>query len=177
VFCIPTDEKRDCESLGLDLVDIRFANGAVLLDAPSPWNSGSVARKLPGSDLPALLSSVEILACWPKGWALERPLAIFGPCCLLGLKEVRMGPGSFESNFIIKNLVNQKPVGLDVAVSVADPTASEWMIAVFGWKRFLCKKKVHQRFQFLEVFASLLQALDIFLELICLAEPHFSQEA
>jgi len=88
-----------------------------------------------------------------------------------------MGSGSFKPNFIFENLVDQNPIRLDVAIPVTCPIPSEWMIAILWWKWLLCEKEVNNSFQFGEVFASLQCPLDVLLELICLAEPHLSQEA
>jgi len=88
-----------------------------------------------------------------------------------------MGPGSFESNFIVENLVDQNPIRLDMAVPVTSPIPTELMIAILRRKWLFCEEEVDNSFQFCEVFTSLLCPLDVLLELIGLAEPHLSQEA
>ena len=103
-----------------------------------------------------------------------RSIALFA---FFVLEQVRVGPGSFEPNLIVKNLVNQKPIGLDMAVPVPSPIPTELMIAILRRKWLFCQKEVDDSFQFCEVFASLLCPLDILLELIGLAKPHLSQEA
>lgn len=47
------------------------------------------------------------------------------------LKQIRVGPGSFQSNLFIENLVDQNPIRFDVAISVASPVSTEFMIAIF----------------------------------------------
>lgn len=93
------------------------------------------------------------------------------------LKQVRVGPGSFEPNFIVENLVYQNPIRFDMAVPVTSPVPAELMIAILRWKRLSCEEEANYSLQICEGFASLLCSLDILLELICLAEPHLSQEA
>ena len=88
-----------------------------------------------------------------------------------------MRSGSFEPNFIIQNLINQQPIRLDMAVSVTCPIPTELVIAVFLRKGLLCQKQVDDHLDFCKVLASLLQPLDVLLELTGLAEPHLSQEA
>lgn len=108
----------------------------------------------------------------PKAW--ESGASV---CAHYVLKQVRVGSGSFEPNLIVKNLVDQKPIGLNMTVPVASPIPTELMIAILRRKWPACKEEVDNSFQFCEVFASLLCPLDVLLELICLAEPHLSQEA
>ncbi len=74
-----------------------------------------------------------------------------------------MGSGSFEPNFIVKNLADQNPIRLDMAVPVTSPISTEWMIAILRRKWLLCKEKADNRFQFCEIFASLLCPPDILL--------------
>ena len=93
------------------------------------------------------------------------------------LKQVRVGPGSFEPNFIVKNLVDQNPIRFDMAVPAAPPIPTKLMIAIPPRKWLFREEKVDDSFQFYEVLASLLRPLDVPLELIRLAEPHLSQEA
>ena len=93
------------------------------------------------------------------------------------LKQVRVGPSSFEPNFIVKDLVDQNPIRLDMAVPVTSPISTELMIAILRRKWLFCDEDVDNSFQFCEVLTSLLCPLDVLLELICLAEPHLSQEA
>ena len=88
-----------------------------------------------------------------------------------------MGSGSLQPNLILKNLVDQNPIWLDMAVSVTFPISTELMIAILRWKCFFCEEEVDDSFQFCEVLTSLLCPIDVLLELICLAEPHLSQEA
>jgi hypothetical protein len=93
------------------------------------------------------------------------------------LKQIRMRSGSFEPNFIIQNLINQQPIRLDIAVPMTCPIPTERVIAVLLRKGFLCQKQVDDHLDFCKVLASLLQPLDVLLELTGLAEPHLSQEA
>lgn len=51
------------------------------------------------------------------------------------------------------------------------------MITILNRKWLFFEEEVDKSFEFSEVFASHLRPLDIFFELLCLAEPHLSQEA
>jgi len=103
-----------------------------------------------------------------------RSIALFA---FFVLKQVRVGPCSFEANFIVKNLVDQNPIRFYMAIPVPSPIPAELMIAILRRKWLFCEEEVDNSFQFCEVFASLLCTLDVLLELIGLAEPHLSQEA
>ena len=67
-----------------------------------------------------------------------------------------MAPGSFEPNFIVKNLVDQNPIRLNMATPVTYPIPSELMIAILRRKRLFCEEEVNDSLQLCEVFASLL---------------------
>jgi hypothetical protein len=93
------------------------------------------------------------------------------------LKQIRMSSGSFKPNLIFENLVDQNPIWLDVTIPVTCPMPSELMISILWGKWLICEKEVNNGLQFGEVFATLNCPLDVLLELVCLTEPHLSQEA
>ena len=65
---------------------------------------------------------------------------------MIVLKQVRLGPGSFEPNIIVKNLVDQNPIRLDMAVPVASPIPTELMIATLRRKWLFCEEEVDNSF-------------------------------
>ena len=48
---------------------------------------------------------------------------------------VRASAGQFKDENVLVNLVDEKPVGCDVALSVVRPVADKRMVAVLGRKR------------------------------------------
>jgi len=96
---------------------------------------------------------------------------------LFALKEVRVGPCSFQKNLIFHRFVDQNPVRFNVAVASPDPIPPELVVAILWRQCFLCKEEVDNSFYFSEVFASLLHAFDILLKLLCLSEIYSSHEA
>ena len=60
---------------------------------------------------------------------------------------------------------------------MAAPSTSKRVISILGLQRCFFGKKVDNSFYFFEVFAALLQSLDVLLKLAGLGEPHLSHEA
>jgi hypothetical protein len=83
---------------------------------------------------------------------------------MIVLKQVRVGPGSFEPNFIVKNLVDQNPIRLDMAVPVASPIPTELMIATLRRKWLFCEEEVDNSFQFCVVGALARSAYSVALQ-------------
>jgi hypothetical protein len=56
-----------------------------------------------------------------------------------------MGPCSLEPNFIVKNLVDQNPIRLDMAVPVTCPVPGKLVIAILRGKWLFCEEEVDNR--------------------------------
>jgi hypothetical protein len=109
--------------------------------------------------------------CRRHGDSVHRPVRIFPS------KEVGMRASSFQKKLIFRKFVDENPVGFYVAVASPNPISPEFVIAILWRQRFLGNKQINDRFYFSEVFASLLHALNILFELLCLGEIHSSHEA
>ena len=48
------------------------------------------------------------------------------------LKEIRMGAGTDQVQFVSFGAVNQKPVRLEMGLPIALPKSPEWMIEIAG---------------------------------------------
>lgn len=88
-----------------------------------------------------------------------------------------MGACSFQTKFIVQELVDQYPVRLNVTIAVPVPVASKLVIAVPGRQGFPGKKKVYNDFEFCQILPSLLYPFDILLELMGLGKSYLSQES
>lgn len=105
--------------------------------------------------------------------------APFAPtnCSQFLSKQIGVRSGSFQPQLILQDLVDQNPVWLNVAVTMTAPIAAKLVIAILGRQRCFFEKKVDNSFYFCEIFAPLLQSLDVLLKLAGLGEPHLSHEA
>lgn len=89
---------------------------------------------------------------------MNRDSSILAPCrslchALLGVSEqvaVRAGAGQFEDEEVFVDLVDEKPVGCDVALSVVRPVADKRMVAVLGRKRLAVGELFDDGMKFLD---------------------------
>lgn len=85
-----------------------------------------------------------------------------------------MSPRSFQPDVVTLQCVNQKPIGLNVAVAASCKISTEWMILVMSWKSFSLPKNVENGPEFIEIISALFRELDVFLELACPTEGSHS---
>ena len=63
-------------------------------------------------------------------------------------------PHESEQQLLILDLINQKPVRLDVALSITVIVPYESVITMFWWERFLVDKKVKNCLKFFGIIAA-----------------------
>ena len=89
---------------------------------------------------------------------MNRDSSILAPCrllchVLLGVSEqvaVRAGAGQFEDEEVFVNLVDEEPIGRDVAFAVIRPVADKRMVVVFGRKRLAVGELFDDGMKFLD---------------------------
>jgi hypothetical protein len=76
-----------------------------------------------------------------------------------------MSSDTLENEARFLGLVNQQPVGFEMALPPASVVADKPVITVYGVKRFAGKQYAGNNFELLQVFAAPLRAFDVPLKL------------
>jgi hypothetical protein len=93
------------------------------------------------------------------------PSEAAGPGRSTVLEEFLMGSGPLQVNFFIGSGVYKHPIVFNVRIPVSSPIELERMIFVLRRQGLPSEQKFDQRFQFFEVFTSLLQPLHVAVKL------------